>query len=67
MARKKLTDLQVGDRIVLRGRVVGVERGQVSGYGWYNDVEVIGETLVIEDETEEVEIEEADGNPARER
>lgn len=62
MARKKATDIAQGDRIAGKGRVIGVDRqgNRTRGYGWYDEATERGETVVIKDENEEVEVE--DGN-----
>ena len=61
MARKQARELAPGDRIVGRGEVVAVDGPpqHVRGYGWFNAEEGLGETVVVKQDDEEVEVEEA--------
>ena len=62
MTRKRAREVAVGDHIAGKGAVVAVEGPpqHVRGYGWLDEASERGETVVVQADDEEVEVE--DGN-----
>jgi len=58
MTRKKAREVAPGDVIAGKGRVVATEGPprHITGYGWLDEAEGRGETVVVKSDDEEVEV-----------